>query len=79
MRSHQRVCHSPSAFRCELTHLAYDESTPVVVAEMGNKEAGEIFGVSNIKNGNRYETVHLRRMCIVLYPGKKVATAWISA
>ncbi|KAF4635821.1 hypothetical protein G7Y89_g2262 [Cudoniella acicularis] len=41
---------------------SYDEKTPVIVAQLGNKEAGELFGVSKIKNGNRYETVHLAQM-----------------
>jgi hypothetical protein len=57
----------------------YDETTPVVVAELGHKEAGEIFGVSKIKNGNRYTTIHLARMSVVLYPIKKTAMVWISA
>jgi hypothetical protein len=50
-----------------------------VVAELRNKEAGEVFGVSKIKNGNRYETVHLFRMSVILYPLKKTASVWISA
>jgi hypothetical protein len=59
--------------------LVYDETTPIIVAELGNKEAGEVFGVSKIKNGNRYTTINLARMCVVLHPPKKVATAWVSA
>jgi hypothetical protein len=57
----------------------YDEKTPVIVAKRRNKEAGEIFGVSKVKNRNQFETVHLFRVSLVLYPPKKSATVWISA
>ncbi|PMD64273.1 uncharacterized protein K444DRAFT_609225 [Hyaloscypha bicolor E] len=63
----------------QITPEVYDEKTPVVVAELRNKEAGEVFGVSKIKNGNRYETVHLFRMSVILYPLKQTASVWISA
>ncbi len=48
----------------------------VFVTDLGNKETREIFGVSKIKNGNRYEIVHLGRICFVLYPAKKEAMLW---
>ncbi|KAI1098439.1 hypothetical protein F4804DRAFT_338205 [Jackrogersella minutella] len=42
------------------------------------RSSGEIFGVSKIKNGNRYATVSLASMVVILYPGEKKAQAWIT-
>lgn len=56
----------------------FDESTPVVVAELNNAQAGTVFGVSKIKNGNRMETVHLANMVVVFYPPTGKASCWVS-
>ena len=61
-----------------LDSLVYDENTPVVVAEMNHSQAGEIFGVSKVKGGNRMGTTYLSSMCIVFYPAKKRARAWVT-
>ncbi|TRM67435.1 hypothetical protein BD626DRAFT_625884 [Schizophyllum amplum] len=57
---------------------AYDETTPVVVATLGNRAAGETFGVSKIKNGNRMKTVNLSLMTVVFYPPTQQAQVWVS-
>ncbi|KAL1742834.1 hypothetical protein HDZ31DRAFT_65617 [Schizophyllum fasciatum] len=56
----------------------YDECTPVVVATLNNRAAGETFGVSKIKNGNRYSTYNLSLMTVVFYPAAKNAQVWVS-
>ena len=56
----------------------YNESTPVVVAELSNAQAGEIFGVSKVKNGNRMANIYLNSMCVVFYPGTGKARAWLT-
>lgn len=56
----------------------YDDQTPVIVAQLSNTAAGEIFGVSKIKNGNRYSTLHLAGMVVILYPVEKKAQAWLT-
>lgn len=58
--------------------LEYDDKTPVVVAALSNAAAGEIFGVSKVKGGNRYATVHLAAMVVILYPASKKAQAWLT-
>lgn len=50
--------------------------TPVVVVNITNQQAGEIFGVTKIKSGNRMETTHLALMCLIFYPGTGKATVW---
>ncbi|RYP59052.1 hypothetical protein DL769_008701 [Monosporascus sp. CRB-8-3] len=50
-----------------ITPAEYAEGTPIVVAEPTNTAAGEVFGVSKVKGGNRYATVHLARMAVVFY------------
>ncbi|KAF8899663.1 hypothetical protein CPB85DRAFT_1327392 [Mucidula mucida] len=57
---------------------SYDESTPVVVATLTNRTAGAVFGVSKIKNGNRYSTYELDRMVVILYPSTKQAQVFVS-
>ena len=46
--------------------------------DMGNRAAGEILGVSKIKNGNRMATTDLDRLCIVYRPTEGKATVGIS-
>ncbi|KZV89496.1 hypothetical protein EXIGLDRAFT_618133 [Exidia glandulosa HHB12029] len=46
----------------------YDASTPVVTAHFGNRAAGELFGVSKVKGGNRYTENHVSAVMAVLYP-----------
>jgi hypothetical protein len=59
-----------------ITPATFDKDTPVVVAELNGKQAGEVFGISKVKGGNRMEATHLRSMCVVFYPAKGTATAW---
>ncbi|KAI0460566.1 hypothetical protein F5B21DRAFT_13574 [Xylaria acuta] len=62
-----------------MTPTNYDESTAVIVAQLSSDAAGEVFGVTKIKNGNRYKTVYLAGMVVILYPGRKRAQAWVTA
>src|SRR5438046_8172710 len=55
--------------------IDFDERTPVVVAELNHNQAGEVFGVSKVKGGNRMVTTYLLSMCVVLYPAQKRARA----
>ncbi|KAI0012003.1 hypothetical protein F4779DRAFT_118822 [Xylariaceae sp. FL0662B] len=61
-----------------ITPAEYNESSPVVVARLSKEAAGEIFGVTKIKNGNRYATFYLLKMVVILYPEEKKAQAWIT-
>ncbi|KAJ7104370.1 hypothetical protein B0H15DRAFT_22552 [Mycena belliarum] len=61
-----------------ITPLDFSADTPVVVAELNNTQAGEVFGVSKIKNGNRMTTVHLASMIVVFYPPKGKASVWLT-
>ncbi|KAF2670265.1 hypothetical protein BT63DRAFT_424209 [Microthyrium microscopicum] len=54
----------------------FDEITPVVMIEMGNKSAGEILGVSKVKGGNRMATTHLAAMCVVFRPKQGKCDIW---
>lgn len=56
----------------------FDEDTPVVVAELSNRQAGELLGVSKVKGGNRMATTHLASMCVLFYPTKKQASLWVT-
>ena len=58
---------------------AYDAETPVVVAKLDNEQAREVFGVSKVKNGNRMVQINLLSMCVVFYPAKGRASAWVTA
>ncbi len=58
--------------------LEYDETTPVDVAELTNAQAGAVFGVSKIKNGNRYTQYHLASMMVVFHPSKRRASCWLT-
>ena len=49
----------------ELQPQMFERDTPVVVIELDSKAAGELLGVSKVKGGNRYETIHLESMCIL--------------
>ncbi|KAK7463569.1 hypothetical protein VKT23_006915 [Stygiomarasmius scandens] len=62
----------------KITPQEFDDTTPVVVANLSNKAAGEVFGVSKIKNGNRMSTYDLRAMVVILYPVQQKAQAWVS-
>ncbi|KAI0103290.1 hypothetical protein GGR51DRAFT_561720 [Nemania sp. FL0031] len=65
--------------KINVTPMDYDESTPVVVAQLSPVAASEVFGVTKTKNGNRYKTVHLSAMVVILYPERKRAQAWVTA
>ncbi|OCL06529.1 hypothetical protein AOQ84DRAFT_321313 [Glonium stellatum] len=54
----------------DITPSTFDASTPVVVAELGHAQAGELLGVSKVKGGNRMATTYLASMCVVFYPAK---------
>ena len=56
----------------------YDVNAPVVVAELDIIQAGEGFGVSKVKNGYRMVQINLRSMCVVFYPAKGRASAWVT-
>lgn len=58
--------------------IVYDAKTSVVVAELNNEQAGEVFGVSKVKNGNRMVQISLQSMCVVFYPIKGRASAWVT-
>jgi hypothetical protein len=53
---------------CWAPSTDFSQDSSVVVAELNNSQAGEVFGVSKIKNGNRMETVYLQSMMVVFYP-----------
>ncbi|KAJ7275689.1 hypothetical protein C8J57DRAFT_1177356 [Mycena rebaudengoi] len=61
-----------------ITPSDFSQESPVVVAELNNSQAGEVFGVSKIKNGNRMTTVHLQSMMVVFYPAKGKASVWLT-
>ncbi|KAJ6562557.1 hypothetical protein B0H19DRAFT_1144952 [Mycena capillaripes] len=61
-----------------ITPLDFSLDSPVVVAELNTSQAGEVFGVSKIKNGNRMTTIHLQSMMVVFYPSKGKASAWLT-
>jgi len=62
----------------KITPEIYDENTPIVVAELTYHAAGEVFGVSKVKGGNRMATIHLAQMCVTLWPQEKRAKAWLT-
>ncbi|KAG5647851.1 Acyl-coenzyme A oxidase 2 [Asterophora parasitica] len=62
----------------KITPQEYDQTTAVVVAELNNPQAGAVFGVSKIKNGNRYSEYHLRSMMVVFHPSAGKASCWLS-
>ncbi|KAJ6470529.1 hypothetical protein C8R45DRAFT_836906, partial [Mycena sanguinolenta] len=61
-----------------ITPTDFSQDSPVVVAELNNSQAGEVFGVSKIKNGNRMTTLHLQSMMVVFYPSKGKASVWLT-
>ncbi|KAJ7785323.1 hypothetical protein DFH07DRAFT_726452, partial [Mycena maculata] len=61
-----------------ITPQEFSQDTPVVVAELNYSQAGEVFGVSKIKNGNRMTTIHLQSMVVILYPVTGKASAWLT-
>ncbi|KAF7316465.1 hypothetical protein MIND_00165600 [Mycena indigotica] len=56
----------------------YSKDSPVIVAELNNSQAGDVFGVSKVKNGNRMVTLHLQSMVVVFYPATGKANAWLT-
>lgn len=58
--------------------IVYDGNTPVIVAELDYAQAGEVFEVSKVKNGSRIVEINLRSMCVVFYPAKGRASAWVT-
>ncbi|KAJ6615121.1 hypothetical protein B0H10DRAFT_2220625 [Mycena sp. CBHHK59/15] len=61
-----------------ITPQDFSQESPVVVAELNNSQAGEVFGVSKIKNGNRMTTIHLQSMMVVFYPSMGKASVWLT-
>ncbi|KAJ7512943.1 hypothetical protein B0H11DRAFT_1698531, partial [Mycena galericulata] len=61
-----------------ITPQDFSQDSPVIVAELSNSQAGEVFGVSKIKNGNRMTTLHLQSMMVVFYPSTGKASAWLT-
>ncbi|KAJ7635046.1 hypothetical protein FB45DRAFT_744186, partial [Roridomyces roridus] len=61
-----------------ITPSDFSQESPVIVAELNNSQAGEVFGVSKIKNGNRMVTLHLQSMMVVFYPATGKASAWLT-
>ncbi|KAJ7485802.1 hypothetical protein FB451DRAFT_1363603 [Mycena latifolia] len=61
-----------------ITPHDFSGDSPVVTAELNNSQAGEVFGVSKIKNGNRMTTIHLQSMIVVFYPPKGKASVWLT-
>ncbi|KAJ7154367.1 hypothetical protein C8R43DRAFT_885135, partial [Mycena crocata] len=61
-----------------ITPPDFSQESPVIVAELNNAQAGEVFGVSKIKNGNRMTTIHLQSMMVVFYPATGKASAWLT-
>ena len=57
--------------------LRFTKETPVVVASIvGSLAAGEVFGKSKIKGGNRYEQCEVRKVEFVYFPKKMKARVW---
>ncbi|KZP18733.1 hypothetical protein FIBSPDRAFT_893318 [Athelia psychrophila] len=56
----------------------FDETTEIVVATLTNAQAGAVFGVSKIKNGNRYQSYDLAKMVVIFYPKTSQAEAWLT-
>ncbi|KAJ7822270.1 hypothetical protein B0H14DRAFT_2192265, partial [Mycena olivaceomarginata] len=61
-----------------ITPVDFSQDSSVVVAELNNSQAGEVFGVSKIKNGNRMETVYLQSMMVVFYPPQDKVSVWLT-
>lgn len=49
-----------------------------MVVVLNRDQAGEIFGVTKVKGGNRVEQTYVQSMCVVLYPAQKRAMAWVT-
>ncbi|KAF2097017.1 hypothetical protein NA57DRAFT_77268 [Rhizodiscina lignyota] len=56
----------------------FDDTSSVVVVEMGHNQAGELLGVSKVKGGNRMETTYLAAMCVVFRPSEGRCTMWLT-
>lgn len=55
----------------------FSKETAVVVASIvGSQAAGEVFGKSKIKGGNRYEQCEARKVEFVYFPKKMKARVW---
>ena len=60
-----------------VTPEVFNEQTPVVVASIeGALAAGEVFGKSKIKGGNRYETREVEKVEFVFFPPSEEARLW---
>lgn len=62
----------------QIAPSTFDETSPVVVVDMGHKHAGELLGVSKVKGGNRMETTFLAAMCVVFLPSEGRCTVWLT-
>jgi len=61
----------------EVTPVEFTSTTPVVVALVkGSKAAGEIFGKTKIKGGNRYEQCEAEKMELVFFPSREKMRVW---
>ena len=58
--------------------IVYDDKTPVIVADLSHHQAGELFGISKVNGGNKYTTIHMRSMCVILYSKDKKARVWVT-
>ncbi|KJZ69678.1 hypothetical protein HIM_10925 [Hirsutella minnesotensis 3608] len=61
-----------------VTPAEFDDTTVVVVVDLTHHQAGELFGVSKVKGGNRFATTHLAAMCVLFYPTRGTAKIWLS-
>ena len=61
-----------------ITPSTFDDDTPLIVAELNHREAGELLGVSKVKGGNRMVTTYLKAMCVVFFPGEGRCTVWVT-
>ncbi|CAJ2507521.1 Uu.00g087070.m01.CDS01 [Anthostomella pinea] len=58
--------------------MSTSRKTPVIVAQLSNAVAGKIFGVSKVKGGNRFATIHVAAMVVILYLEAKKAQAGVT-
>ena len=62
---------------CSVTPKDFSSNTPVAVALVkGSQAAGEVFGKSKIKGGNRMETRSMEKAEVVYFPQREKARVW---
>jgi len=62
----------------KITPAVFDETTPVVVADVTHKQAGELLGLTKVKGGNILETVLLAAACMVFRPAEGRCSMWLT-